>query len=60
LSKLKIEDKGLEVSKMETLKNLIAFESISDEDKKIAEEAGLTLYLFDDVIAKGKKIADDQ
>lgn len=41
---------------MTRLKQLIVFESdISDEDKKAAEEAGLTLYTFEQVIFKGRE-----
>jgi len=40
---------------MGTLKNLIAYEELSDDDKKVAAEAGITLYSYDQLIAKGKE-----
>lgn len=55
LSKMKIEDAN-EENKMQYLKNLVVFESeIKDEDKKLAEEAGITLYTLDQVMAKGEE-----
>jgi len=43
--------------KLKTLENIVVFESdISDEDKKLCEEAKLTLYTLDDLYEKGKKV----
>ena len=38
------------------LKNLIVFEnSIPDDDRKLAEEAGITLHTLEEVIKAGKE-----
>ena len=50
---MKIEDAKLDAAqqRMHRLKNLLVFEStISDEDRKLAEEAQITLYTLEDVI----------
>jgi long-subunit acyl-CoA synthetase (AMP-forming) len=41
---------------MTSLTNLIVFEnSLTSEDKEIAEKAGITLYTMDELILIGKK-----
>jgi len=52
---MKLEDDKSEIKMMGTLKNLIAYEELSDDDKKVAAEAGITLYSYDQLIAKGKE-----
>lgn len=60
LSKFKTDDAATDEKNMRHLQNLIVFESdISDEDKKAAEEAGLTLYTFEQVIFKGREATAD-
>lgn len=55
LATQKIQDKE---GKLESLKNIVVFESnISDEEKKLCEDAKLTLYTLDDLYQKGKKVA---
>jgi len=57
LSKLKIEDTEAGGNMMETLVNLVSFESdVSAEDKELAEKAGITVHTLDDVIAKGEEV----
>ena len=58
ICKLKQEDAASDNVLMGSLKNLIAFTDISDSEKKAADEAGIALYTFDQVIAKGKGVAD--
>lgn len=40
---------------MHRLLNIIAFETISDEDKALAEKAGITSYSMEEVIFKGRE-----
>lgn len=43
---------------MKHLKNFVVFESkITDEDKKLAQEADITIYTMEEVIFKGKEAA---
>jgi long-subunit acyl-CoA synthetase (AMP-forming) len=42
---------------LKSLQNIIVFESdISEDDKKLCEQAKLTIYTFDDLYEKGKKV----
>jgi len=52
---LKNEDAKSDNVLMGSLKNLIAFDEVSEDDKKVAAEAGITLYTYDQLIAKGKE-----
>ena len=54
LSNLKKADAEAD-NNMESLANLVSFEDVSDEDKKLAEEAGLKVYTLAEVIAEGEK-----
>ena len=38
---------------MHRLKNIVCYELYSDEEKKIADEHGITLYTFDEVVKVG-------
>lgn len=55
---MKIEDAKLDPAqqRMHRLKNLIVFEStISEEDRKLAEEAGIALHTLEEVIKAGRE-----
>lgn len=57
LCKLKIDDQSMEEQKMHRVVNLIAFEDhITDDNKSNAEKAGITIYTFNQIIAKGKEV----
>jgi len=57
LSKLKVEDTESGTNLMESLVNLVSFEKdVSDDDKALAEKAGITVHYYADVLAKGKEI----
>lgn len=55
LANSKISDKE---GKLKSLENIVVFEQdISDEEKKLCEDAKLTLYTLEDLYQKGKKVA---
>lgn len=61
ISKNKIEDAKCNQPRMFRLKNLVVFSSnISDEDKKLASEAGLQLFTYDQVIEDGRRAAAEK
>ena len=58
ISEMKIGDLADgENGKLGSLKNLITFDALAEDDEQMkkAEEAGLTVYTFDQVLAKGKE-----
>jgi long-chain acyl-CoA synthetase len=56
LCKLKLEDAKDEGGKMNTLVNIICYESsVTDEDKKMCEEASINLHTMEQVIFKGRE-----
>ena len=61
LSKFKVDDAQTDEKNMRHLAQLIVFENtIPDEEKKAAEEAGLTLYTFEQVIFKGREATAEE
>jgi len=43
---------------MESLRNVVVFEDLTDDQKQAADEADLKLYSFNDVLEVGKEHAD--
>jgi len=55
LSKWKNDDAKESETKLHRLKNIVCFETISDEDKQLAKDADIQLYSFEEVIQKGRE-----
>lgn len=56
LCRMKVDDAEQEVKKCETLKNLVIFENeITDEEREMAQKAGLTLHTMESVIFAGRE-----
>jgi len=44
-------------NKLHKLKNLVVFDEIENQEhKQLAEQAGLTIYTFNEVVEKGKEV----
>lgn len=53
-AKLKMQDKDMEQVKMHRVKNLIVFEDqLSEENAKLAQDADLKIYHFNQLIKEG-------
>lgn len=50
----------VKASSANSLKNIICFDKVTNEQKKLAEDAGLKLFNFEEVIEAGKKNPDVQ
>ena len=50
-----MDDAEMPEQKMNRLKTLIAFEPICEDDKRIAEQAGISTFSMEEVIFKGRE-----
>jgi long-chain acyl-CoA synthetase len=56
-SKLKTQDAEADEHKMYRVKNLVVFEdTVTNENKELAEKAGLNIYHFNALMAKGAEL----
>ena len=45
-----------QIEKCKTLKNIVLFEAVTEEHRKLAEEKDLRVYSFSDIIEEGKRV----
>ena len=45
---------------LDTLKNMIYFDTISEEDASAASEAGVSMFKYSDLISEGEQIKDEE
>lgn len=58
LCQLKIDDSTMDEQRVHRVVNLVAFEdNVTDENKEMAEKAGIKIFTFSEIISKGKEVA---